>query len=108
MLLAGGRIGGSLHLSEATLTNPNNGALLADALVVGENVYCDKLKTCGEVDLDGAAISGFADFTGARLDSSHGLAFMLKACRPVDRCSFGQNSMHMERSALYGLRSADL
>jgi hypothetical protein len=75
LFLAGGRIGGSLRFSEATLTNPNNGALLADAVVVGENVYCDELKTRGEVDLDGAAINGFADFTGAKLDNANGLAF---------------------------------
>ena len=71
--LRGSHIGGRLDLSGATLANPNGQALLADGLLVDQDMWCDRLTADGAVVL-GGHIRGLLDFQGATLNNPGGLA----------------------------------
>ncbi|GAA4484260.1 oxidoreductase [Actinoallomurus oryzae] len=70
------RITGILNLTAAHLSHPTGDApLLADRLIVDNNVYCDQGFTVeGEVRLPGAQVGGQLIFRGARLRNPKGLA----------------------------------
>jgi hypothetical protein len=70
------RITGILNLTGARLSHPNGDApLLADRLIVDNNVYCDQGFTVdGEVRLPGAQVGGQLVFRGARLRNPKGQA----------------------------------
>ena len=70
VFLAGAHIGGSLHFSRATLTNPDKPALFADGLTVEESMICrEGFSAQGEVRLIGARIGGSLELDGATLNN---------------------------------------
>jgi hypothetical protein len=73
--LCGARIGGSLSLTAAQLTNPGAEALRAYALSVTESMWCrDGFTAVGEIHIPGAHIGGRLSFVGARLSNPGGRA----------------------------------
>jgi hypothetical protein len=70
------RISGILKLTGAHLSHPNGETpLLADRLIVDNNVYCDEgFTTEGEVRMSGAQIGGQLVLRGARLRNPKGQA----------------------------------
>jgi hypothetical protein len=73
--LLAARIGGSLNLSGATLTNPGRTALDASRLSVDGPVFCrDGFAVSGQVVLRRAHITAFLDLAGARLSNPGGYA----------------------------------
>ncbi len=73
-------ITGILNLTGAHLSHPTGDApLLADRLIVDNNVYCDQGFTVeGEVRLPGAQVGGQLVFRGARLQNASGVALSLQ------------------------------
>jgi hypothetical protein len=75
--LLAARIGGSLNLSGATLTNPGRTALDASRLSVDGPVFCrDGFAVSGQVVLRRAHITAFLDLAGARLSNPGGCALL--------------------------------
>lgn len=73
--LLGAHIGGSLIFAGATLTNPDGVALSADALTVGQGMFCRYGFTVqGEFRLVSAHIGTQLVFTGATLTNPDGVA----------------------------------
>jgi hypothetical protein len=80
--LVDAHIGGTLEFDGATLTNPNNRALMAMRLTVGHDMFCrDGFTAIGEVNLGGANIAGTLDFTRATLTNPDGYALHLQELR---------------------------
>lgn len=72
--LTGTRIRGALLLQDAELAEPDGVALLANRLVVEDDVLCHRMSVSGNVRLAGARIGGMLSLDGAHLTDARGRA----------------------------------
>jgi hypothetical protein len=72
--LGSAQVGGRLHLSGATLSNPGGRALTGTRLIIGHSMICRGTTVTGEVRLLDAEIGGALILTGATLSNPGGRA----------------------------------
>jgi hypothetical protein len=80
--LRSARIGSQFQLAGASLSNPNDVALDAFRLSVGNDMFCTNGFTAeGQVDLSGTRIGGILSFAGAKLDNPNDVALNFREGR---------------------------
>jgi hypothetical protein len=88
------RIGGRLHLADASIENPGGIALRLSRTQIGADMFCDRMTIDGRVTLAGTRIGGHAQLGQVTLTGTDGIAldaealqaaeFSLLPAKPID------------------------